>query len=83
LEKEEGHGAANGSEVEELEKSGAKTQIEVGQQKGCPPSLPSVDAVSARGDNFSLTPHREPAKNLRTDAEILQLKQSAGDFWNT
>lgn len=83
LEKEEGHGAANESEVEELEKSGAKTQIEVGQQKGCPPSLPSVDAVSARGDNFSLTPHREPAKNLRTDAEILQLKQSAGDFWNT
>jgi len=82
-EPEEEHGEVNESGVDELEKSKGKKQKDMGQQKACPTSLPSAGAVSAQWDNFSLTPHREPAQNLRTDAEILQLKQSAGDFWNT
>jgi hypothetical protein len=49
-----------------------------GHQKPCPPETTSVDADSAKGDKFSVTPQEAE----RTAAEVDTLKQNASGRWS-
>jgi hypothetical protein len=51
-----------------------------GHVNGCPPTEASAGTDFDRGDTIFLTPHREQAKNLRTDAELEALKQAAANL---
>ena len=61
-----------------LEQHRQKRLKQGGHENGCPPETTSVEAVSVKGDNFSVTPQGEN----RTPDERRKLRKAAWKFWD-
>jgi hypothetical protein len=62
--------------LELVEQHRQKSSKQGGHENSCPPETTSVDAGSAQGDTFSVTPQGE-----RTSEELRQLSNEANNFW--
>ena len=62
--------------LELVEQHRQKRSKQGGHENSCPPETTSVDAGSAQGDTFSVTPQGE-----RTSEELRQLRNEADNFW--
>lgn len=73
--KKERTGAAPAQQAAEVAKQG-------GHENGCPPSDPSDSNDLARGDKNFVTPQGSTPHVLRTDAELMAIREAAEKFWD-
>lgn len=60
----------------------AETAKQGGHENGCPPSDASDSNDLARGDKNFVTPQSSTPYRLRTDAELIAIREAAEKFWD-